>query len=99
MNIVCPHCNKDQDASYSVEHKDYMKPDDNDFNVCAYCGGVSLFCNKGNSLRKISDTDKQFLKENQEVFNKITNISVRIKNDIKLSSLKVFNKSFTSNLN
>jgi hypothetical protein len=76
-----------------------LQPDDNDFNACAYCGEISVFCDKGKSLRKISDLDKQFLKENEEVFNNILALSNRIKNDLARRSVKVLNKSFKINYN
>ena len=99
MIPICPHCDEELGANYSVEHKDYLQPEDDDFNACAYCGEISLFCDGGKALRKITDSDKKFLEENPEVFNNIQSLSARIKNDLAIRSLKVFNNSYRSNLN
>lgn len=99
MSTACPYCDSELDANYCVEHKGYAKPKDHDFNVCAYCGEISLFTHSGDSLRKIFGSDKDFLKENEQVFNNVKLISLKVKNDIALKALKVFNNRLKVNLN
>lgn len=95
----CPHCNKEQGRNIEADTRSIEKPSDNDFNVCAYCGEISIFQNDGKSLRKILDTDKKFIKENMDVFRNVMNISAKIKTDRSLEGLKVFNKAFRRNNN
>ena len=96
---TCPNCGKELNGNFSVESRSFEKPGDDDFNVCAECGEISVFCDNGESLRKIIDADKKYIKENMDVFKNVMNISAKIKTDKALESLKVFNKAYKRNIN
>jgi DNA-directed RNA polymerase subunit RPC12/RpoP len=94
---ICPDCGKEQDGNTEAETKKIEKPSNNDLNVCAYCGNISMFLNDGKSLRKINDMDKDFIKQNKAVFREVMNISCKIKSERAVEALKVFNKTYKRN--
>lgn len=95
----CPNCQKEQMGNFPLDAQYKKKPSDNDFNVCAHCGSISMFMNEGKSLRKINDMDKDFIKQNKETFRDVMNISSKIKTDRAVEALKVFNNTYKRNNN
>jgi len=94
---ICPDCGKEQGRNIEAETRNIEKPSNNDLNVCAYCGNISMFLNDGKSLRKINDADKDFIKKNKAIFREVMNISSKIKTERALEALKVFNKAYKRN--